>query len=357
MILQRYILRELLLSWFFAFATLTSVCLIGMIFQIFRTFEGVGLEVLAETFPMAVGYIAPWALLVATCTASTLVYGRMAAENEVDAMRMSGIHMNRILAPAILFGILLGGTNYVLNDYVAPWAHWTKRVMSTRALHLALKVPPPGAQQFRIGDHTLTYADFRDGRMERPYLVQIGAEAGKESRPVQEFHALRGYILDEGTRLVLVMSNPTVTAYSKDGVRQSMAEGDVRIPLPTVDAAQGAIGPEDMSWVEILEYLRRPLSKSRRNKAWTILYTRFAHGAVPICLILVSVPIGIFVKRGARLAGLGAALPPLLVYFVLFFTFQGLGEKGSATPTLAAFLPPAILAALAALLLSNVFRK
>ena len=62
-------------------------------------------------------------------------------------------------------------------------------------------------------------------------------------------------------------------------------------------------------------------------------------------------PIGIWVRKGSRLAGLGAALPPLLFYFTSFFVTQGMGEKGKMSPALAAWLPDAGLALLAIVLL------
>ena len=68
-------------------------------------------------------------------------------------------------------------------------------------------------------------------------------------------------------------------------------------------------------------------------------------------------PVGVFVKRASRLAGLGAALPPLLIYLLSFFLCKGMGERGQLDPLIAAFLPDAILAALAAVLLGMVYRK
>ena len=70
-----------------------------------------------------------------------------------------------------------------------------------------------------------------------------------------------------------------------------------------------------------------------------------------------GVPIGIFVRKGSRLAGLGAAVPPLLVYFVAFLVFRGMGEQGTVSPLVAAWAPDAILAVAAAVLLWKACRK
>jgi len=86
MILERYILRELLGSFVFAFLTVLLVCLVGTMFQIFRSFPGLGFSILMQALPLAIGSMAGWVILVAAATASTLVYARLAAENEITAM-------------------------------------------------------------------------------------------------------------------------------------------------------------------------------------------------------------------------------------------------------------------------------
>ena len=67
MILQRYILRELIGSFVFAFITVLAVCLVGTMFQVFRTFPGLGFEALTKALPLAMGAMASWVLMVASC--------------------------------------------------------------------------------------------------------------------------------------------------------------------------------------------------------------------------------------------------------------------------------------------------
>ena len=69
MILQRYILRELVVAFSFAFSVVMAVSLVGTMFQVFRAFEGLGWTLLLQVGPLAAGYVAPYALLVASATA------------------------------------------------------------------------------------------------------------------------------------------------------------------------------------------------------------------------------------------------------------------------------------------------
>jgi lipopolysaccharide export system permease protein len=353
MILQRYILRELLQAFLFTLAAVMSVCLVGTMFQVIRNFEGVGLVVILKVLPLALGYVAGWALLAAVTTATTLVYGRLSAENEINAMRTCGIHANRMIAPAVLFGLLVCTGSWILNEEIVPYTRHARRMAFREATLEALRLPPPGHQEFRIGKVRLSYADYRDGRMERPSLMQF-----EGSRIVMEYFAPSGRIQADADSIRLVMSKPRYRQFDEKGGEQSFtAESDVSIPLELEDLTRVEPRLEDRPLGELRELRERTEDPRRLASIDTIVQTRFAASAAPLLLVLVSVPIGMLVKRGSRLAGLGAALPPLLVYFVSFFVFQGLGDKGRIHPVLAAWAPDAFLAVLALILLGGVYRR
>ncbi len=354
MILQRYILKDLLLNFLFSFVVVMSLGLVGMIFQGLRAFEGLGLDLLTRLTPIAAGSLAPWALLLSSCAATTLVYGRLAAENEINAMRMSGIHANRMMAPAFLFCLLLSAASYALNEYAAPAAHFGRRLLVRETVLTILRLPPPGRQRFTLGKYTLSYADYQNGRMERPYLLAFGP-GGLEA----EYRAVSGTVaVEPGKEPRIVLSRCSYTRHDEKGNKiEGTADSDLTIPLEIEDITRADKRPDDMSQEELRDLARQTPEPKRRAAALTAYHTRYARALAPMFLVLVSVPIGIFVKRASRMAGLGAALPPLIVYFISFFLFQGMGEKNRLDPVLSAWAPDAILLALAAVLIVGVYRK
>lgn len=353
MILQRYIMREILLSFLLAFATVMAVCIVGTTFQVFRM--GFGLQLTAKTVPLLAGNVAPWALLVASCTTPTLVYGRLAADNEIDAMRMSGIHLNRILLPAIVFGVLLAGASWWINESVAPASHYARRQLIRDSTLLVLKLPPPGNQTFKIGAYDLSYVDYRDGKMERPRLTQRDMQGGQTV-----FQAVSGYaVVEEGKIPRIVFNRPETHLFDPTGKGTTImtADKDVSIDLKLDDLYHGEMRPEDLTLRDLWKSYGRELDPRKKTSLLLTIHTRYARSLAPLCLVLVAMPIGVLVKRGSRLAGLGAALPPMFLYFVAFFVFQGIAEKGKVPPIAAAWAPDALLAVLAACLLGGVYRK
>jgi lipopolysaccharide export LptBFGC system permease protein LptF len=86
------------------------------------------------------------------------------------------------------------------------------------------------------------------------------------------------------------------------------------------------------------------------------LNLRFAKAIGPICLILLAIPIGIRVKKGTKLSGLGMSLPPLLTYFILFFVGQSLAQRRLVAPEVGAYFPNAVVLVAAVVLTWRVFR-
>jgi lipopolysaccharide export LptBFGC system permease protein LptF len=352
-ILQRYIFRELLASFLFAFLAVLMVCMIGTMFQVFRTFPGVGFQILATALPLATGAMASWVILVASATSSTLVYARLAAENEITAMRACGIHTGRILAPALLLGLLLVGAAYPLNEFVVPWTRQHRRTAFRQSTVEALKAPPPGNQDFSVGYFRLRYTDFRDGQMVNPTITKL-----KNLTVVMDYYAPSGRILTGDDGFKIVMLKPRYWRITENGRKEIFsAENEVSVDIPFEDYESGGPQMVDQPAEKLWDIYFKSKEKAPRNQALLVLHTRYASSLAPLLLVLVAVPIGILVKKGSRLAGLGASLPPLMIYLVTYFVFQGLGDKGKIPPLVGAYTPDLFLTVLAFVLLGGVARR
>ncbi|WP_410964372.1 LptF/LptG family permease, partial [Salmonella sp. SAL4447] len=57
----------------------------------------------------------------------TIVYGRLAADNEIMAVKAAGIHVLYVAGPAFVLGTLLSGVTIYLYNYVIPAANYEIR--------------------------------------------------------------------------------------------------------------------------------------------------------------------------------------------------------------------------------------
>ena len=121
-ILHRYVLKEHLGPLTFALTALTSILLLQYIGKHFGELVGKGLPpfVIAEFFglsvPLTVALTLPMAVLVATLYA----FSRLAAENEITALKASGVSLVSVIKPVLwaALGVTLVMTGF--NDQVLP---------------------------------------------------------------------------------------------------------------------------------------------------------------------------------------------------------------------------------------------
>jgi len=121
-ILTRYVLLDLLKVF-----TLTLVGMTAFIFLVLigkaAVENGLGLlpivRMLPYILPTAMQYTVPGAMLLAAVS----VYGRVAASNEIVAIKSLGISPMTMVWPAIILAILVSFGAVVLNDIAVSWGH------------------------------------------------------------------------------------------------------------------------------------------------------------------------------------------------------------------------------------------
>ena len=132
-ILQRYVLKEHVGPLLFALATLTSLLLLNQIAKQFGNLVGKGLEwsVIGEFFMLSVPFIIAMTLPMAVLVAVLYAFSRLASENEITALKASGVGHFRIIRPVLVgaFGISL--LMVWFNDQVLPKANHRLSTLQT----------------------------------------------------------------------------------------------------------------------------------------------------------------------------------------------------------------------------------
>ena len=132
-ILTRYLMRAHLGPFLFSFCALTGVILINTLAKRLADLAGKGLpvrvilEFFALALPATIALTFPMAVLVAVLyTFSTLV-----AENEITALKASGVDLRRLLAPLLVAAGVIAGAMVVFNDRVLPEANhrWSQLIV------------------------------------------------------------------------------------------------------------------------------------------------------------------------------------------------------------------------------------
>src|SRR2546426_6730266 len=134
-ILPKYITRQVVITLFFTLGVFTFVLLLArMLKQLSELLVNrqVGLAAVAQFILLLMPYVLSISLPMAMLATALLVFGRMSADNEITAMRASGIGLGRVAAPVILMATLMGLVCLYINTSVSPRCKFAIRTMFVR---------------------------------------------------------------------------------------------------------------------------------------------------------------------------------------------------------------------------------
>jgi lipopolysaccharide export system permease protein len=150
-ILHRYVLKEHVGPLTFALTALTSILLLQYIGKHFGELVGKGLPtlVIAEFFglsvPLTVALTLPMAVLVATLYA----FSRLAAENEITALKASGVSLVSVLKPVLWAALGVTVVMIGFNDQILPRSNHRLAVLQR---DIAQKKPTFGLREQVINE-------------------------------------------------------------------------------------------------------------------------------------------------------------------------------------------------------------
>ncbi|MGA2069995.1 MAG: LptF/LptG family permease [Sedimentisphaerales bacterium] len=137
--LHRYIFREVIKVFILATVALTLMMSLGGILRPVQEF-GVGpgqvVRLMVYFLPITLTFVLPMAALFAT----TLVYGRLANDNELDACKASGISVLTLVYPGLMLAIIVATANLLLSFYVMPaFIHQAKNSLQNDARQILFR--------------------------------------------------------------------------------------------------------------------------------------------------------------------------------------------------------------------------
>jgi len=130
-ILSRYILRQHVPPLGYALAALTFAMLVNQVAKQFGNFVGKGLpwSIVFEVFALSVPFIVAMTLPMAVLVAVLYTFSHLAADNEVTAMKASGISVARLLAPVLGGAMVMAAISFLWNDQVLPRSNHQLRTL------------------------------------------------------------------------------------------------------------------------------------------------------------------------------------------------------------------------------------
>lgn len=117
----------------YSLLVLTMIFLVNFVIRAMDRILGKGLSflVILEYITLNLAWILALAIPLSVLVAVLLAYGRLATDHEVTAMRSGGISLPRIMAPALVFSILVGSFTLYFNTNILPDVNHRARLLGS----------------------------------------------------------------------------------------------------------------------------------------------------------------------------------------------------------------------------------
>lgn len=353
-ILDRYILSEMLPSFFLSMSVLLLVLFLEKLFRLadLVVSKGVPLvsivKVLAFAMPSFLVITIPMSLVVASLTA----FSRMSADSEITAMKASRISLYSMIRPVFAFALFAFIVTAFTSLVLVPSANVALKV------HLFNMVKSSAMVGIEPGVFGTTF----DGMV--MYIDKMGPHDTMEGvfifdeRSAKEPYAIvakRGSLLADPKSLnvTLALQDGSIhTPVSDDQSYSLMRFSAARLYLDISSSLTGKGAPdksfEDMSSMELFQ----GIGKARQEGKPTYPLETELHKRLSIpfaCLIfgLIGAPLGIRKTRSGKSAGIAIALLVFLVYYIILGSAANLAQTGTISPPLSFWVPNCIMAAVA----------
>jgi len=292
--------------------------------------------------PLMVYQLTPLATLVATLVTLAV----LAKNNEVVALKASGVSLYRVVLPLLMAGCLVSAGMFVLDDTFLPYANQRQDALRDQIKGRPAQTYIEPAHQWIFGENSKIY----------------NYELFDPDR--QLFGGLNVFELDPATfqmrRRVFATRavwDSTVSAWILTGgwVRDFDIDGQViryepftATSLPELTEAPGYCRREvrqyyQMNWRQLGEYIsslrQDGFDTARLSVQW---HRKFAFPVIAAVIVFLSAPFAFLVGTRGAIGGLAVAVGIGIIYWAAAALFEAMGSVGQLPPLIAGWAPDAI---------------
>jgi len=390
-ILQRYVSGEVLRAFLLSLLTMTTIFVLFMVAAEAMRSRLLSPQDIAHLIPYVIPSTLPYTMPVSLLFAVTVVYGRIAGDNEIIAVKSAGLSVMTVIWPTLFLAMILCGfLLHVSRGWIPRSAHNAKLVLfkdledtfykflkrdrefnnpnwpfliKVRDVEGKIMKDATFNKRAKNKDNSDTYSatifakraqlDFDDKeKMVRVHLDQAEFQNyGKDD----DVAIINGNILEipipQDRQFAMEKS---IQEYPNEEIEQELIKARRKIATDRKQQAitvgfQFATGRlDDVKWAEVQRaFIEHTYWQSRVDQFETEKQLRTSMAFGSLLFVILGAPVGIlFAKRDFLSAFISCFVPIITLYYPLMLFGVNLGKEGSMEPTKALWIGNLVLAVL-----------
>lgn len=381
--LHRYLTRQIVATMLMTVVVFTFVLLLGNVLKEILSMlvnRQATLMMAVQAIGLLIPFVLVFALPMGLLTATLLVFGRFSADQELTAVRASGVSLVSVITPVLLLSAAMSVVSAWVNLEVAPRCRVAyKRLLVQVGMSQASLLLPEKTFIKEFPNRIVYIGSIDDSNLKDILIYNLNSE-GKVDY----------YIRAREGKIEIDQSSQVIHVQLTDAWRVGLME-DSEVPVPSF-AAESSLSytnkpddnlkPEkmqlsDMTFSELRSQLAvleksvyvGPLPKLTREQATEKLrevkqfqgditlpirlqiHSKIAFSFASIGFTLVGIPLGIRAHRRETTFGIALALILVMVYYSFFIIGQSLDTRPEFFPHLILWIPNFLFQAIGMVLL------
>jgi len=327
--------------------------------------KGLDFYIIIEFFFVNLAWILTLAVPMAVLIAVLMAFGRMSSENEITALKASGVSIFQLLKPTIMFGIIIGLILFWFNDQMLPKFNHRARLLKT---DIARKMPTMNIQEgvfiFDVPNIVLKAAKVNNetsrlvdvvifDESDRKYITSILAEEGELAFSYEDEKFL--LTLYDGS--IHRMERRDESSYQETRFETAIFRFDV--PNLLLERRESSYrGDRELTSAEMMAKVKEmkaadPPNQSRINVYLVEINKKFSIPAACIVFTLIGVPLGIMFRAGGLGVSGGVSVFFFLLYWICLIGGEDLADNNTIPPWLGMWSANIIITGLAVLFITR----
>jgi lipopolysaccharide export system permease protein len=393
-ILQRMILWELTKVFLIALVGITGILLMaGIIAEASQ--QGLGPGQILAAIPLLVPSTLPYTIPATTLFATCVVYGRLAADNEILAIKSAGVNLLMVVKPGMVLGLVMSAMTMGLYIDLIPDTHRLLRALvyndAEEFIYAVLK--KHGMISYSQMPYQMYVQSVRGRKLLGPVIKRKDNQGKIDLVATANEAELRVHM----ARRMLLVDMQNCTVIGADGSRGFFASRTFEVDLPKDFGSEKDRRPRDMTWEEIhekqvetdeeMEKLAALISVSTAQMLLTDvpwdfpqhlkqldermanfrlqrvaldveLLMRPALSVGCVFFILVGCPVGIWFSRSDFLSSfITCFLPIVFIYYPLVLCGTGMAKEGRLPPVPLVYAADAVVGGMGLLLFWRLLKN
>jgi lipopolysaccharide export system permease protein len=359
-LLHRHILWSVLVTCLAAVGLFAAVLILGNVLKDMMGYLLAG-QIEPTTFlylmALLVPYVAAYALPMGMLAGVLLVLGRMSAQQEITAMRASGLSLFYVARPVILLGMLATMVALAINFEFMPRARTAYKAILADAVQtnpLSFIVPKTFVRDF---PGVVVYVEEKeDAQLRDIWFWRLD----DENRVLESGRARSGEVSFNEAAAALEVTLRDVTAEARNDadpedfsrVRGTSTVGAVPLVFEVEDLFQqrtARVKYKSMTFQQLLATRDRQSQAGDSAEAMKVslaISEKASTAVAVLAFAIIAVPLGIRVSRTETSANLGVALLLVMSYYFLTIMVSWLEKQPALRPDLLMWLPAALFMSL-----------